>query len=55
MPLLTLNDPLYTAVYNALITNYPFLQYKSVKEVRYQVVAGTNYLITLNAQPFSNE
>jgi hypothetical protein len=30
LPLLTLTDPLYISVYNSLITNYPFLQYKNV-------------------------
>jgi hypothetical protein len=55
LPLLSLTDSLYLSVYNALLTNYPFLHHKNVQEVRYQVVAGTNYLITLNAQPFSSD
>jgi hypothetical protein len=55
LPLLTLTDPLYLSLYAAIIANYPFLQYKNVQEVRYQVVAGTNYLITLNTQPFSTD
>jgi hypothetical protein len=55
MLLLSLNDPLYLSVYNALIVNYPFLQYKNVQEVRYQLVSGTNFLILLNAQPFSSD
>jgi hypothetical protein len=54
MLLTSLNDPLYLSVYNALIANYPFLQYKNVQEVRYQLVAGTNFLILLNALPFSS-
>jgi hypothetical protein len=55
LPLLTLADPIYLSVYNSLIANYPFLQYKTVQEVRYQVVVGTNFLITFNAQPFSSD
>lgn len=31
LPLLTLTDPIYLSVYNALITSYPFLQYKTVQ------------------------
>lgn len=53
--LTSLNDPLYLSVYNALIAKYPFLQHKNVQEVRYQLVAGTNFLILLNALPFSSD
>lgn len=55
LPLLTFTDPIYVGVYNALIANYPFLQYKNVQEVRYQLVAGTNFFITFNALPFSDD
>lgn len=55
LPLLALTDALYLSVYSALLLKYPFLQHKNVQEVRYQLVAGTNFLITLNAQPFSSD
>lgn len=55
LPLLTLTDPIYLSAYSFLVSNYPFLIYKNVEDVRYQLVAGTKYLITFNSQPFSTD
>lgn len=55
LPLLTLNDPSYLISYAYLLLRYPFLTYKNVEGVRYQVVAGTNFMITLDSQPFTDD
>lgn len=55
LPLLTLTDPSYLNSYAYLLLRYPFLAYKNVEGVRYQLVAGTNFMITLNSQPFTDD
>jgi hypothetical protein len=55
LPFLTLTDPLYLSVYNYLLSKYAYLAYKNVQEVRYQLVAGTNFMITFHSQPFSDD
>jgi hypothetical protein len=54
MPFLNLNDPNYLKVYNFLITQYPILVNKNIISVRYQIVAGTNFLLFLNNFPFAD-
>lgn len=48
LPFLNLQDPIYLTAYNFLLSFYPFLKYKTVYNVRYQMIAGTNFLICLN-------
>lgn len=55
LPLLSLADPSYLCSYAYLLLRYPFLVYKNVEGVRYQLVAGTNFMITLNSQPFTDD
>ena len=55
LPLLSLTDPSYLCSYAYLLLRYPFLVYKNVEGVRYQLVAGTNFMITLNSQPFTDD
>lgn len=50
-----LQDATYLACYQQLLNQYPFLSTKTVQEVRYQIVAGTNFMIEMNNQPFSND
>jgi hypothetical protein len=54
MPFLNLNDPNYLKVYNFLIAQYPILVNKNIVSVRYQMVAGTNFLLFLNNFPFAD-
>jgi hypothetical protein len=55
LPLLKLTDPIYLKALSALTKKYTFLSNKNVEDVRYQLSAGTNFIISLNQIPFSND
>ena len=55
LPLLKLTDPIYLKALAALTKKYTFLSNKNVEDVRYQLSAGTNFIISLNQIPFSND
>jgi hypothetical protein len=55
LPLLKMTDPNYLKAYAALTKKYTFLANKNVEDVRYQLSAGTTFIISLNQIPFSND
>lgn len=55
VPFVSLDDPIYLEVYQYIIQQYPYLATKRVESVRYQIVQGTNFMIELNNDPFSND
>jgi hypothetical protein len=55
LPLVNLQDVTYQQVYQMIVSSYPFLQTKTVESVRYQIVAGTNFMIEFHNYPFSRD
>ena len=53
LPLTDLQDSSYQTVYQHVVSHFPILTHKQVESVRYQMVAGVNYLIEFTHYPFS--
>jgi len=55
LPFIDLQDASYLEVYTHVVGKYPTLLTKTVESVRYQMVAGVNFLIEFNNHPFSHD
>lgn len=53
MPFYYLDDQTYLEVKDFVVNKFPVLDGKVVKEVRYQMVAGVNFLLEFDCLPIS--